>query len=154
MGTSFLTTSQKNTLNNVFNDIHATFGRPITIYKTALETVMVTNPDNNYLYQGAPDNSITSKVIQSGVYLARIKYGTKEMLTPFNTTQRNNAAEQNMIRLSEGDARIKLDPTGAAFLVDCEKVQFDKTIFNVESDPRPHGLFDPNFQTFFLKRVQ
>lgn len=154
MGSSYLTPAHKDVLNNEFNNIHATFGRPITIYKTAQETVLVTNPDNNYLFQNAPNNSLTSTVIQSGIYLARIKYGTKEMMNSFNTSQRNNASEQNMIRLSEGEARIKLDPTGAAFLVDCERVQFDGTIFDVKSDPRPHGLFDSNFKTFFLKRVQ
>lgn len=153
MGFSYLTTAQKDSYNNEFNNIHATFGRPITIYKTALETVLVTNEANNYLFQNAPDNSLTSTVIQSGVYLARILWGKKEPLTPFNTVQRDNASDQNMIRLSEGEARIKLDPTGAAFLAGCERVQFDKAILDVVSDPRPHGLFDPNFVTYYLKRL-
>lgn len=152
MGYSYLTVAQKDSYNNEFNNLHATFGRPITIYKTAQETVLVTNPLNNYLFQGAPNNSLTSTVIQSGVYLARILWGKKEVLNPFNTVQRDNASDQNMIRLSEGEARIKLDPTGAAFLAGCEKVQFDNAILDVVTDPRPHGLFDPNFVTYYLKR--
>ncbi len=155
MGFSYLTQAQKDSYNNEFNNLHATFGTPITIYKTAQETVLVTNEANNYLFQSAPDNSVTTTITQSGVYLARIKYGTRENLTPFNTVQRGNSAEQNMIKLSEGEVRIKLDPTGAAFLAGCQRVQFDNTIFDVETDPRYHGLVGVrNFQTFFLKKVQ
>ena len=150
MGTSLLTTDQKNSLNNVFNDIHQTFGRPITIYQSATETVLVTNPDNNFLYQQAPMNSLTSTVIQSGVYLARVLYGKREELVPFA----GGGLSQNQIRLSEGEVRIKLDPTGASYLAGAERVQFDGTTFMVNTDPRPHGLFDPNFKTYYLKKVQ
>lgn len=154
MSYSYLTVEQKNTLNNEFNNLHKTFGRPITIYKTALETVVATNPDTNVLFQNAPFNSTTNKVVQSGVYLARILYGKKEPLNPFNSAQRSAGGDQNMIRLEEGEVRIKLDPTGAAFFAGCQRITFDGTIFDVETSKRPHGLFDPNFETFFLKKIQ
>ncbi len=154
MGQSYLTSSQKTVLNDEFNNIHATFGRPITIYQTAVETVLVTNSGNNYLFENAPNNSLTQTVIQSGVFLARVLYGKRENMTPFNASQHNGASDQPMIRLSEGEVRIKLDPTGAAFLASCARVQFDNTIFDVVTDKRPHGLFTPNFETFFLKKVQ
>ena len=150
MGYSYLTPGVKDSLNNEFNNIHATFGRPITIYQTAQETVLVTNDANNVLFQGAPDNSLTSTVIQSGVYLARILWGKKLALEPFSA----GPDSQNQIRLSEGEARIKLDPTGAAFLASAERVQFDGSILYVKTDPRPHGLFDPNFKTFYLTKNQ
>lgn len=150
MGTSLLTTDQKNSLNNVFNDIHQTFGRPITIYQSATETVLVTNPDNNFLYQQAPMNSLTSSVINSGVYTARILWGKKEDLVPFA----GGGLAQNQIRLQEGHARIKLDPTGAAYIAGAERIVFDSYTMMVDTSPRPHGLFDPNFRTLYLKPVQ
>ncbi len=150
MGTSYLTTNQKNSYNNEFNNLHATFGRPITIYQTAQETVLVTNPDNNYLFQNAPSNSLTSTIVQSGVYLARILYGKKQIRDPFNS----HSNDQNQIELSAGEVRIKLDPTGSAYLANVERVQFDGKTFNVISDSRPHGLFDPNFKTFYLKNLE
>lgn len=153
MSYSYLTAAQKTSYNDEFNNIHATFGRPITIYQTAQQTVLVTNPANNYMFQGAPDNSLTSTVIQSGVFLARILWGKKEPLTPFNSLRNEGGEEQNNLFLSEGEARIKLDPTGAAFLAGCERVQFDKALLKVVTDPRPHGLFDPNFTTYYLKRI-
>ena len=150
MGTSLISAADKGSLNNVFNDIHQTFGRPITIYQSAQEVVLVTNPDNNFLYQSAPMNSLTSTVIQSGVYLARVLYGKREELVPFA----GGGLAQNQVRLSEGEVRIKLDPTGAAYLAGAERIQFDGNTFMVNTDSRPHGLFDPNFKTFYLKRVQ
>jgi hypothetical protein len=147
MGTSLLTSSQKNDLNNVFNDMQATFGRPITIYQSATETVLVTNPDNNFLYQNAPTNSITSTVINSGVYLARILWGKREDLVPFA----GGGLAQNQIRLKEGHARIKLDPTGASYIASAERIVFDENTMMIDTSPRPHGLFDPNFRTLYLK---
>lgn len=150
MGTSLLSTTLKNTLNNVFNDIHATFGRPITIYQSAQEVVLVSNPDNNFLYQQAPMNSLTSTVVQSGVYLARILYGKRQPTNQFSSP----GNMQNQIELSEGQVRIKMDPTGSAFLTKAGRIQFDGVTYKLDSDPRYHGLFDPNFQTTYLKKVQ
>lgn len=150
MASSLLSAAYKTTLNNVFNDIHQTFGRPITIYQSAQEVVLVTNADNNFLYQQAPTNSITSTVIQSGVYLARILYGKRQTTNQFSSP----GNMQNQIELSEGQVRIKMDPTGSAFLAKAERIQFDGVTYKLDSDPRYHGLFDPNFRTTYLKKVQ
>ena len=150
MASSLISATDKNSLNNVFNSIHATFGRPITIYQSATETVLVTNPDNNFLYQQAPMNSLTSTVIQSGVYLARILWGKKEDLVPFA----GGGLAQNQIRLQEGHARIKLDPTGAAYIASAERIVFDNYTMMIDTSPRPHGLFDSNFRTLYLKPLQ
>jgi hypothetical protein len=153
MGYSYLTNSQKTNWNNEFNNIHATFARPIAIYKTAKQIVINPNPDNNIFFQNAPFNSEVETIQQSGIFQARIKYGTRENLTPFNSIQYRGASEQNMIRLEEGEVRLKLDPTGAAFLAGAKRVTFDGTIFDVVTSKRPHGLFDPNFETFYLKKL-
>ncbi len=150
MGSSLIPAADKLSLNNVFNDVHSTFGRPITIYQSAQEVVLVTNPDNNFLYQQAPMNSLTSTVIQSGVYLARVLHGKRENLVPFA----GGGLAQNQIRLAEGEVRIKLDPTGASYLAGAERFQLDDTMFNIDTTPRPHGLFDPNFKTYYGKKVQ
>lgn len=153
MAQSYFTAAQKTLFSAPFYNLHETFARDIVIYQTAQETVISTNPDNNYLFDNAPFNSETQSFIQSGIVKARILYGKKEPLNPFNTVQSRNSAEQNMIRLEEGEARIKLDPTGAAMLRGCERVTFDGTVFNVITSPRPHGLFTPQFETFYLKKL-
>lgn len=151
---SFISNQLKNTLSNYFYDLQDTFGRPITIYKTAQETVAITNPDNNYLFASAPFNSTVNTVIQSGVFPARILYGKKEELSQFNA----GPNMQNQVRLQEGEVRIKLDPTGAAFLAGCERVTFDGTMFKVSTSDRPHGLFipsgsTPKFYTYYLTKL-
>lgn len=149
MGESYLTDSAKTQAGDEFNNLHATFARPITIFKTAQQVVISTNPAHNFLFQDAPMNDIVQNVIQSGVFPARILYGKREDLTQFAGA--NN--QQPVIRLKEGEARIKLDPTGAAFLQGVDRVTFDNTIFDLTTSQRPHGLFDPNFYTFYLKKI-
>jgi hypothetical protein len=155
MAESYIPYSQAVELNNEFYNLQATFGRDIAIYQTATQTVISTNPDNNILFQNAPFNSTTETVIRSGVFLACILYGQKQPLTPFNTVQRDNASDQNMIRLEEGQVRVRLDATGAAFIAGADRVIFDDTIFDVETTKRPHGLLlQPTFYDFYLTKVQ
>lgn len=154
MGTSYVPESVQQWSRDQFNNLHATYARPITIYRTAVETVVLTNPANNYLYQQAPDNSVVNRVIQSGVVDARILYGKKQSLEQFSSAARNNSAEQNQIRLEDGEVRLKLDPTGAALLMGCERIQFDGTTFDDISSKRPHAVFgEPNFFDFYLKKL-
>ncbi len=153
MSYSYVTDSMKTFLNDQFNNLQTTFGRPITIYRTAEHTVLVENPDNNYLYADTPFNSTTTTVVQSGVVNACILYSSRENLTQFNSVSFRNSAEQNQIRLEEGEVRIRLDPTGIALLEGCQRVQFDGTIFNVVTSKRPHGLFTPNFNDYYLKKL-
>jgi hypothetical protein len=150
---SFISDADKLSMGNEFYNVHATFGRPIVIFKTAEETVVSTNPEHNFLFNNSPTNDITVPIVQSGVFLARILYGKKEALNSFSTPTNQGASEQIGIQLKEGEVRIKLDPTGAAFLEGCERVTFDGTIFRVTTNKRPHGLFKVDFETFYLKAL-
>jgi hypothetical protein len=152
MATSYLTDAQKTTLNDEFNNLHATFARPITIWKTAEQVIISTDSSNNYMFAGAPGNSETLVIQQSGVFPARILYGKKQTLEMFNSAQWRNSADQNNIWMQEGEARIRLDPTGAAFLAGAKSVTMDGDIFKIVTSKRPHGLFTPNFFDFFVKK--
>lgn len=154
MGTSYLSNDTKTFLSDQFNNLHATYARPITIWKTAQQTIVSTSADNNYMFGGAPTNSETIIIQQSGVFDARILYGKKQEMTMFNSAQYRNSADQTNLFLQEGEVRLKLDPTGAAFLAGCERVTFDGTEFNVVSSKRPHSLVGtPNFYDFYLKKI-
>lgn len=148
MGTSYLTPDEENSLNNEFNNLHATFGRPVAIFKTAQETVIQTSASNS-MFQGSPENDVVQNVIQSGVFLARILYGKKQDRNPYG----GFPTQQPTVEVEEGEVRMKLDPTGAAFLAGAERVTVDGNILRVVTSPRPHGLFNPNFYTFFFKKL-
>ena len=148
MATSYLSDAQKTALNDQFNNLHATFARPITIWKTAQQIIISTNPDNNTIFGGAPDNNEVLVVQQSGVFMARVLYGKRQEPSTFNST---NSA-QNNLWLQEGEVRIRLDPTGAAFLEGAKNVTLDGFVCEVVPNKRPHGLFNPNFYDFFVKK--
>ncbi len=154
MGVSYFTPTEQTYLNDEFFNLHATFARPIVIYQTATQTVVFTSPNENILFENAPFNSQTETVINSGIFQARILYAKKELLIPFGAVQRDSSSDQNMIRLQEGEVRVRLDATGAAFLNSSERVTFDGNIFDLITTPRPHGLFTPNFYDFYLKKIQ
>jgi hypothetical protein len=149
MGESYLTFALKDSLNNEFNNLHATFGRPVAIFKTAKEIVVSTSNNHNFLFQGSPNNDIVQETVQSGVFLARVLYGKKQTRPNVGGA----ATQQPMIELEEGEVRLKLDPTGAAFLNGAERATVDGNILKVMTSPRPHGLFDPNFYTFYFKKL-
>jgi hypothetical protein len=152
MADSYLTSSQKLPLNDEFYRLHATFGRPIRIFKTAQQVVVATNPDNNIFFPDAPFGDQVQNVIVSGTYLARIQYAPKQDLS-FLASNVAGTHVQETLKASDGIVRLKLDYSGAAYLKDAERVIMDDSTFEVFTDPRPHGLFIPNFKTFYLKRV-
>lgn len=150
----YLTPSQQLSLSNEFFRVHATYARDIVIFQTATQVVVFSNPENNTLFDSAPFNSTTNIIINSGICKARILYGKKQMEIPFNSTQRDNSSSQNMIKLEDGEVRLKVDATGAMLIGSCERITFDGSIFDVQTNPRPHSLFGaPNFFDFFLKKT-
>lgn len=150
MGTSYLTPAEEGSLNNEFNNLHATLGRPVAIFRTAQRTVITTDPANNSLFQGAPTNDVTEEVIQSGVFLARVLYGKKQTNVPFG----GMFTQQPVVQLEEGEVRLRFDPTGAAFLAGADRVTIDGTILKVTTSQRPHGLIGaPNFFDFYFRKL-
>ncbi len=145
---SFIPASEKTGYSQPFFDLHDTFSRPITMYKSSEQIVTIINNDNNVFFPDAPFNDVTQTVIQSGVFSARIKYITKEDLKFFSTAQ-----DQITIKLEEGMVRLKLDVSGSSYLTDAKRVIFDETIFEPVTSKRPHGMFVPDFYTFYLKKI-
>lgn len=148
---SFLSDSEKDSLGLPFFDLHDTFARPITIWKTAQQIVIVSNPSYNFLFPSRQSEEI-QEVPVSGVFMARIKYGDKQTKSQFESLDSNKISDQINVELEDGMVRIKLDETGAAFIEGAQRVTLDGQIFMVETSPRPHGLFDPKFKTFYLKK--
>lgn len=150
---SLISPQEKTCLAANFFNIADTFSRPVTFFKTAQEVVISTSSENNLYFPGAPDNDVIQEVIQSGVFAARIKYDPKEVLTLFGGAQEGNGADQITAKIQNGWVRLKLDATGAAFMANTTRARFDGDIFEVMTSKRPHGLFDPQFETYYLKKL-
>lgn len=150
---SLIPSGVKAIYENKFNLIHDTFSRPISIYRQAQTIVITSNPANNALFQNAPFNDQVQNVAVSGVFNARILYSKKEdlqMFTPFGI--RKLGGDQVNLQNEQGQVRIKLDPTGASYLFDAKRVEFDGDIFTIRTSKRPHGLFTPYFYDFILQK--
>lgn len=149
-----LSTTIKANAEQLLNDVHDTFARDIIVYKQAQQVIINTNPKHNFLFSTATNNTTVQNTIVSGVFKARILYGDKQTKSPITTTQAGRTEDQTNIKLSEGLVRIKVDIFGANFIKDATRITIDDTIFTIDTDARPHGLFDPKYYTFYLKRLQ
>lgn len=149
---SLINSTQKNYLQSVFEYVHDTFSRPIYYYKEAKTLVLNTNPDFNPIYQqnGAPSSTTIKKVVQSGSFNARIQYDTDKSESYVSSHEIDS---QLKLRLPDGYVRLKVDKNGLTQLRKTKRLEFDGRRFSVESDVRPHGLFEPSYYTFFLLPV-
>ncbi len=149
-----LSATIKANAEQLLNDVHDTFARDIVIYKQSQQVVINTNPKHNFLFSSAPNNTSVQNTVVSGTFKARILYGDKQLKTPITTTQAGRTEDQTNVKLSEGLVRIKVDVSGANFIKDATRIIIDDTIFAIDTDSRPHGLFDPKYYTFYLKRLK
>lgn len=148
-----LSQSEKAALEAEIYNIHDTFSRPIYMWKQRQQVVISESDSHNYIWDSAPQNTTTIDTIVSGQFNARILYGKKQNVDPFKARQSNQAESQSAAELQLGEVRVKLDPTGAAFMNDAKRATFDNETFEIVSSERPHGLFTPKFYTFYLKKI-
>ena len=152
MSLSIFNQDQKASLEAVMSLIHNSFMRQIVIWRKKNEMVIYENPSNDFVYSQAPINSPTIEIPVSGIFFARIQYPSKQELAFFDSTRMRNGADQLNIRLDDGTVRLKLDPTGAAFIEGCQRVTLDNMIFTIDGGKRPHGLFSPQYYDYVLKK--
>lgn len=149
---SFLDDQEKKGLQDVFSHLHDTFSRPIYYFKEAKTVVLSTNPGFNPIYQQnvAPQSKTIKKVTQSGSFNARIQYDTDKSESFVSSHEIDS---QLKLRLPDGYVRIKVNSDGYQQLKSSKRLEFDGRRFSVESDVRPHGLFQPSYYTFYLLPV-
>ena len=145
---SLLSSAEKSALQSAINDLHDTFARDIYIYREAESTIISTSPTYNSIYQ---ENNIQSKTISKKVisasFKARITYDTDRSQ---NNLTAPEVGSQLKLKLPDGYVRIKVAKDGYDYLKKAKRVEFDGRKFTIESDVRPHGLFEPTHYTFFL----
>ena len=79
--------------------------------------------------------------------MARISYMDKQ-------TEINLDAEvDSQIKVSQaiGEVRIKLDKEGHDYFKDAKRVEIDGRLFFSVTDVKKHGLFSPNYFTYYLR---
>ena len=101
--TSFLSGPEKNAIGDVFNHMHDTFARDITVFQRENEIFVATNGTYNALYARIKNAPTTRAKVTETKVKARILYAQqqKEMSLPGNA--------QVNVEMSEGSVRVKID---------------------------------------------
>jgi len=149
----FLSPSERAKMAANLLNLHDTFGRDIVVYKEAQKVIVSTDPNYNYLYQnsGAKTTSVQNIPVKK-VFKARIRYDMDRSLEYFGETDTQvkvNRVDPN------STVRIKLKIEDYDYIKEAKRVELDGRMFHVESDPRPHGLFDTiQFVTLYLRPIE
>lgn len=147
---SLINDGDKSALQAAFNDIHDTFAREIKFIKDAQKVILSTDPNYNYLYNNVRGqvSSVKYDIIEK-TFKARILYIGKQNEDLFD----GEAGAQIKVDNHVGEVRIKVDAEGYSYLKETKRCEFDGRKFSVVSDEMPHGLFTPQFYTFYLKPI-
>lgn len=135
----------KSNFDNVFDDIHDTFARDITIYKETQKVFIATSSTYNALYSRVRDEKGSSKTVEALTLKARIAYGGE-----FGRSNEEN--EILGIDVPSDHVRIKINQTGFNLIKQAKDVEIDGELFNVVSDAAKSGLFSVKYFHIILKR--
>jgi len=148
MATNLISASERTALNAVMEDIHETFAREITVFKEASQIVIITDPKFNPLYNTAGQ---TTSYVNTPVYKTfkvRIQYNDDIGKKYWSES---GLASQIKLEAVVGSVRIKIRAEDYEYIKDGRRFDLDGKRFVLNSTFRPHGLFDNQFYTLYLK---
>lgn len=128
--------------------------RALYVYQEATMTVIVSDPNWNPINGYNQNNTNITNVANYALISGRVLYD-KQQEWAFFRPYVGRGPNEGQLKLKDQttrSVRIKVDPTGYALLQNAKKVQVDGELFDLESIARPHGLFLPNFYTFYFVR--
>lgn len=145
--TDLISQDDKDRFDNVFNDLHDTFAREITIFKKAKKTFISTNQTYNALYSRVSNQKETESTVSAIKVKARITY--------FNEAYKRENQENFALGFDiPGDyVRIKIDEEGYTALKNVTDVEIDGELFNIVSDASKSGIFSVKYYQYILKRA-
>ena len=146
---SFLSPSQKASLQSVMDDMHDTFKVTIKAFKEGKKIVLSTNPGYNHLYQ-RPTNGVQI-ITEEREFEARVWFPPKtQEKSSINVSAQDNLKLQN----ETVQGRIKVKEADYEYLKDAERITYNGEIYRIASAPRRHGLFGSGYITLYLDKVE
>lgn len=149
---SLIGPSAKAILENAAQQVFDTYKRPFTLYIEAATANISTNP--NYSRFGQHDQNVFNPAVnpQAFVVSGTIYYPNQQPWDYVEPQSRTNY-QQDKLRESFGQVRIKVDPSGYALMQGVKLVNLDGFNFKLVQNARPHGMFTPQRYTFYLVKV-
>jgi hypothetical protein len=148
---NLFTPEQKASYEEVFNSIHESFGRDVTLIKEPKRTLVVQNSSSfNYFYSDDSQDALTEVLVPvSGVFKMRIRWDdpSQELLSSEpGIDVIKPKIHANLCRIKMKQDAYDFLAGSREFLVDgkrCEWVGFSK----------PHGIIANNFYTIILREA-
>tara|TARA_R100000231_G_scaffold115938_1_gene86366 strand:- start:1459 stop:1926 length:468 start_codon:yes stop_codon:yes gene_type:complete len=152
----FLSEDQITKIRNLAGTLHTTFARSITVYKNAKKTLIASSDSWNALYRRTNTGSTSSVEYTqvSQTFNARIYYDNMDTSYLTDDGPAEQAGTQNKVVVSDGSVRIVVEQDGYDYINEARRVEFDGTMFIIESDGVPRGLTSNQFYTFVLTPVE
>jgi len=145
----FLTDDQKTEIRAIFDQVHDTFARTITVFKIGQRVTIASSPTYNALYKQQSANTSTTEV--SSTFSARINYVAMDgTLLRDSSSDSDFAAGQDKAILPTGSVLIKVGADGYAYIREAKRVEFDGRRFSIKSHGKPIGMFGPQYYEFLL----
>lgn len=144
---SLIPDSDKKVISDVFDDIHDTFAREISVFQRETEIFVATNGTYNALYSRIKNDPTTRAKVTEHKIMARILYGKDQREIDLPGTQ-----SQLNVQVNEGEVRVKIDSEGYQIFSKASKIEIDGEIFRITSDASKVGPFTVKFYTLYLRR--
>ena len=140
-----ISSSDKQAYESVFDDIHDTFSREITIFKKAQKVFISTDNTYNALYSRVKNQKGGDKVVEEIKVKARILYSS-------STARENSENEILGVDVPDDHIRIKVNEEGYNFIRQASDVEIDGELFEIVSDASKVGLFSVKYYSILLQR--
>jgi hypothetical protein len=148
-----LTDSEKATLFAQFDAAMSTFLRPLVVYQEPEKTVIISDPNYNPL-EGAYNQNDT-EVLNTPIYTTingRILYDKDQEWSYVKPYPGNDNGQLKVKDQTVRSVRIKTDYSGHSLLSTAKKIELDGYLFDIQSQPRPHGPFGTGYWTYYFVR--
>lgn len=139
--------SEKSAFDKVFDDLHDTFGRDITIFKKSQKVFVATDSTYNALYSKTKNQKGIDKVVEAIKVKARIAYAGS-----FENARSNDENEILGLDIPNDHIRIKLNLEGYNLIKQAKDIEIDGELFDIVSDASKSGMFSVRYYNILLKR--
>lgn len=143
---SLISDADKVRIGAVFNDMHDTFARDVTVFQRENEIFVATSSSYNALYKRLSNQQTTRSKVTQHTVKARILYrqDQKEIDLPGTRAQVN-------VPLGEGVVRVKIDEAGYQLFKKATNIEIDGEALRIVTDAGRIGPFTVHFYTLYLR---
>lgn len=143
-----LTSTERQNISGIIDDVFDTFKRPIVVYKEPSKTVTDVNLDFMFGYDSETQSSNYTYTQVTGSYYATVKY--------IKSSDGDVPAGLLNTELEDQIVRIKVNKTTRDFIENGrnEKVTFDSKSFEFLSNDTPKIFLDNTYYYYFVKEIR